>query len=111
MIHLSASCMRFAGRSAGAGLMKSTAAKIGGSGLLVALSASSTTQVRCFAKLPGPDPLEILRKESLARNLCDEEGFRRPGVHWVISLAVSPDDIYHVSTAAITIRRRSVYCV
>jgi hypothetical protein len=93
MIQLSARCMRFTGSSAG--LMKTAASRVSGRGLLVALSAS---QVRFWsAKLPGPDPLEIIRKESLARNLCDEDGFRRPGVHWVISLAVSPDDIYHVS--------------
>lgn len=48
-------------------------------------------------KSPGLDPLELIRKECLARNLCDEHGYRRPGVHWVFSIAITPDDPNHVS--------------
>ena len=47
-------------------------------------------------KPPGLDPLEVIRKECLARNLCDEHGYRRPGVHWVFSVAITPDDITQV---------------
>jgi hypothetical protein len=43
-------------------------------------------------KPPGSDPLDVIRKECLTRNLCDEHGYRRPGVHWVFSVAVTPDD-------------------
>ena len=37
-----------------------------------------------------------IRKECVNRHLCDEHGVRRPGVHWVFSLAVTPDDINEV---------------
>jgi hypothetical protein len=51
------------------------------------------TATRTFGtKPPGADPLELIRKECLVRNLCDEHGYRRPGVHWVFSVAVTPDD-------------------
>ena len=46
---------------------------------------------------PGSNPLDVIRKECNTRLLCDEHGFRRPGVHWVFSLAVTPDDISQVS--------------
>ena len=39
------------------------------------------------AHMPGSDPLDILRKECVARQLCDEQGFRLPGVHWVCAIA------------------------
>ena len=47
-------------------------------------------------KPPGYNPLDLIRKESLARNLCDEHGYRRPGVHWVFTIAITPDDITQV---------------
>jgi len=54
----------------------------------------STIVMRSFAtKPPGSDPLSIMRKECLARNLCDSHGSRRDGVHWVFSVAISPDDL------------------
>jgi hypothetical protein len=40
----------------------------------------------------GSDPLDVLRKECLARQLCDEEGCRLPGVHWVLNVAIAPTD-------------------
>lgn len=43
-------------------------------------------------KSPGSDPLDILMKECLARNLCDVQGGRMPGVHWVFSIAIAHDD-------------------
>jgi hypothetical protein len=43
-------------------------------------------------KAPGSNPLDVIRKECLARNLCDEYGYRRPGVHWVFSVAITPED-------------------
>lgn len=46
-----------------------------------------------ISRPPGSDPLDTLRKECMARNLCDEEGSRLPGTHWVLSLAISPPDI------------------
>jgi len=53
-----------------------------------------TTAVRSMVtKPPGSNPLEVIRKECSNRHLCDEHGYRRPGVHWVFSLAVTPDDI------------------
>jgi len=38
------------------------------------------------------DPLHVIQKECLARNLCDEKGFRKPEAHWVVSIAHAPDD-------------------
>jgi hypothetical protein len=49
------------------------------------------------SKAPGSDPLDILKKECIGRNLCDEEGYRLPGKHWVISVAVAPEDRTKVS--------------
>ena len=43
-------------------------------------------------KPPGTDPLLVIRDECHKRKLCDEFGLRRPGVHWVFSVAVTPDD-------------------
>ena len=43
-------------------------------------------------KAPGVDPLVLLRKDCLARKLCDEGGYRNAGVHWVFALAMSPPD-------------------
>jgi len=42
------------------------------------------------SKPPGSDPLEVLRKESVNRKLCDVGGYRLPGVHWVVSVAIAP---------------------
>jgi hypothetical protein len=49
---------------------------------------------RTFAKLvsPGNDPLVVLRNECFERNLCDDFGFRLPGVHWVFHIAVGGED-------------------
>jgi hypothetical protein len=50
-----------------------------------------SVQKRSFtSKAPGHNPLDVLRKESMARNLCDEDGSRLPGVHWVLALAMAP---------------------
>jgi hypothetical protein len=56
-------------------------------GILTAQAARAFT-----AKAPGANPLEVIKKECLHRNLCDEHGYRRPGVHWVLSVAVTPED-------------------
>jgi hypothetical protein len=48
-------------------------------------------------KAPGSDPLDILKKECISRCLCDEEGYRIPGKHWVFSVAVAPEDRTKVS--------------
>jgi hypothetical protein len=40
-------------------------------------------------KAPGPDPLEVLRKECVNRKLCTVDGYRSPGVHWVFSVAMA----------------------
>ena len=65
-------------------------------------TTTSETLIRAFAtgRKPGSDPLDVIRKECMARNLCDEHGYRRPGVHWVISIAISPDDVSKVGICA-----------
>ena len=71
-------------------------------------SIASKTWIRALGtKPPGMDPLEVIRKECLARNLCDEHGYRRPGVHWVFSIAITPDDITQV---CVQITRILAYC-
>lgn len=60
-------------------------------------NASNTVAWRSMAtKPPGSNPLEVIQKECVNRHLCDEHGYRRPGVHWVFSLAVTPDDVSQV---------------
>lgn len=56
--------------------------------------AQPAFRIRTFAKLtaPGADPLAVLRNTCLNRSLCDEGGFRVPGVHWVFSVAVGSGD-------------------
>jgi hypothetical protein len=61
----------------------------------------SFAAARAFGtKPPGGDPLDLIRKECVARNLCDEYGYRRPGVHWVFSVAITPDDANLVSVSS-----------
>ena len=67
-------------------------------GLLASPSQVVVCSTRSFAKLsaPGLDPLEVLRETSLKKGLCDQDGFRVAGVHWVFSVAVnaaSPDTV------------------
>lgn len=52
---------------------------------------------------PATDPLSLIHDECLKRNLCDEYGTRRPGAHWVFSLAVTPDDIHQVGIFGVAI--------
>jgi hypothetical protein len=51
-----------------------------------------TLATRAFATAPGVDPLDYLRETSVKRNLCDESGYRLPGVHWTMSVAFASDD-------------------
>lgn len=47
---------------------------------------------RCFgskSKPPGLDPLEVLKTECMARNLCDGDGGRLPGAHWVFVVSTA----------------------
>jgi len=82
-------------------IMIHNAARLAGKALKIQsprVLASVSVSSRSFAKLtaPGPDPLEVLRETCLSKSLCDEGGFRVPGVHWVFSVAVnseSPDDV------------------
>lgn len=77
--------------------------------LLLQVAAASATNVmklggnmiaRSLAtRSPGNDPLNVIRKECEGRHLCDEHGYRRPGVHWVFSLAVTPNDVTMVRSA------------
>jgi len=71
--------------------------------MLSRLGGTTTTRLASMAKVtiskayfgskaPGRDPLALIRDECHKRKLCDEYGFRRPGVHWVFSVAVTPDD-------------------
>ena len=51
------------------------------------------SSLSCFSQrnltvLRGTDPLEILLKECVARNLCDADGNRLPDVHWVCAIAL-----------------------
>lgn len=62
------------------------------------------TAVRSLAtKSPGANPLEVIRSQCTNRHLCDELGYRRPGVHWVLSLAVTPDDVTLVRRKYVTL--------
>ncbi|CAB9527171.1 expressed unknown protein [Seminavis robusta] len=54
--------------------------------------AKALTARAFVTKSPGPDPLEVLRKECVNRRLCTVEGYRAPGVHWVFSVAMTPRD-------------------
>lgn len=71
-----------------------------GGGPRVLAASSLLIQSRSFAKLtgPGPDPLEVLRETCFKKNLCDEDGFRVPGVHWVFSVAINNENPSDVST-------------
>ena len=55
-------------------------------------SSVATVVTRSFGvanKGPHPDPLHLLRQECIARQLCDTEGNRLPGVDWRISIAIA----------------------
>ena len=56
------------------------------------------------SKAPGADPLEVLRKDSLGHKLCDEGGYRKPGVHWVFAVAMTPPSELAGSTMAPNLR-------
>ena len=49
------------------------------------------------ASSPGSDPLDILLKECVGRNLCNEQGYRLPGVHWVCAIAVGGGPVGYFS--------------
>jgi hypothetical protein len=53
------------------------------------------------SKPPGSDPLNLLQKECMGRNLCDEQGNRLPGVHWVFAFAISDEFIDNVRMAVV----------
>jgi hypothetical protein len=60
-------------------------------GRRVSLPAAGKVLVRTLmGKSPGPDPLSVLKDESVQRNKCDVSGYRLPGVHWTFSIAMSP---------------------
>jgi hypothetical protein len=42
-------------------------------------------------KSPGSDPLEVWKKECIARNICDEDGGRLPGSHWTVCIAIATE--------------------
>jgi hypothetical protein len=73
-------------------------------------SASSSVVVRSLAttKSPGANPLEVILNQCARRHLCDENGFRRPGVHWVFSIAVTPDDVSQVRVVEHYIGARTI---
>ena len=48
--------------------------------------------IRAFTVAPASDPLELMRATFVKRGMCDESGFRMPGVHWTMSLAFGADD-------------------
>jgi len=43
------------------------------------------------SKPPGSDPLDVLKKECVSRNLCDKDGGRLPGSHWVVIVSTAND--------------------
>jgi hypothetical protein len=45
------------------------------------------------SKPPGSNPLDVLLKECTARSMCDVDGSRLPGTHWVFYLAATPPSI------------------
>jgi hypothetical protein len=49
-------------------------------------------------KSPGSDPLEVWKKECIARNLCDEDGGRLPGSHWTVCIAIAAETPSKVRT-------------
>ena len=53
------------------------------------LVGASFTTLSHKHKAPGSDPLQVLQKECLARNLCDPDGGRLPGSHWVFCIAIA----------------------
>ncbi|KAL7521582.1 hypothetical protein ACHAWX_006259 [Stephanocyclus meneghinianus] len=40
-------------------------------------------------KSPGQDPLELLKQSSEKRGFCDEQGIRKPNVHWTFGISTS----------------------
>jgi hypothetical protein len=57
----------------------------------MARQAFASLQIRSLS-LPGADPLHLMLNECKRRNLCDESGYRLPGVHWTFSVSVGSDD-------------------
>lgn len=84
---------------------------------VVAAVARGTRSLGSKSKPPGTDPLDLLKKECLARNLCDNEGGRLPGSHWVFVTSIANDSgpakvspslylfAYHRSSQPMIIRR------
>jgi len=55
------------------------------------MMALQAIQVRALSS-PGADPLHLMVTECKRRNLCDETGYRLPGVHWTLSVAATAED-------------------
>jgi hypothetical protein len=58
---------------------------------LLRAAARTLTVSRKAIKAPGSDPLDVWKKECVARKLCDEDGGRVPGSHWTVCIAIATD--------------------
>jgi hypothetical protein len=64
---------------------------------LLRLAARSLTVSRKAIKAPGSDPLDVWKKECVARKICDQDGGRLPGSHWTVCIAIAADVASKVS--------------
>ena len=69
-------------------------------------------QRRTYAsKSPGSDPLELLRKSSENRQLCDEFGLRKKDVHWTFGISTPGDTLEGVRTSWYREYRACCVCI
>ena len=76
----------------------------------VKMMALQAIQVRALSS-PGADPLHLMVTECKRRNLCDETGYRLPGVHWTLSVAATAEDPLQVRCSKIFARNHFCYII
>lgn len=67
--------------------------------------------IRAFSTAPGGDPLELMRATFMKRGVCDESGFRMPGVHWTMALAFGVEDPMKVGIAVCCIPGETYFII
>ena len=62
-----------------------------------------TAALRAFTTAPSTDPLELMRMSYMQKGLCDESGYRLPGVHWTMAIAFGTDDPMEVCNVVVVV--------
>lgn len=69
-------------------------------------TAAGRRHLGVACKSPHPDPLHLLQKECIDRQLCNTDGNRLPGVDWRFSIGIADAE----RPAAVRVRTNAMIC-